>query len=130
MAANPFDNEDLFARAALEHWRHLGQELRHDIEQFNARGGSASFSEVSQNEYQVSNSQSGLEVRIVADPQAHIARYDFVRRSDQSAGAPEGGILSMRAGKSGVEFYSADQPLTGEEARALLLDPVLSPPAM
>ena len=43
-------------------------------------------------------------------------------------GVAEGGILSMRLGPNGVEFYSSDQPLTAPEARSLLLDPVLSSP--
>lgn len=130
MAANPINNETAFTQAALEHWHLLGQELGRDVEQFNKKGKSASFSRVSDNEYWVSSSGSGLQVRIVADPQDHIVRYDFIRTNDQSAGAPEGGILSMRLGSNGVEFYSADQPLTGDQARALLLDPVLNPPAM
>jgi len=37
-------------------------------------------------------------------------------------------MLSMRMGKAGVEFYSSDQPVNAEEARGLLLDPVLNPP--
>src|SRR5689334_23310695 len=81
MAANPINNEGTFAQAALEHWRLLGQELSSDVEQFNQKGGSASFSRTSDHEYRVSNSNSGLEVRIVADPQDHIARYDFIRTS-------------------------------------------------
>jgi hypothetical protein len=126
MSANPVHNETSFAEAALEHWRMLGQELRADVERFNQQGSSASFSQPTSNEYRVSNSQSGLEVRIVADPQDHLAHYEFSRTNDQSAGAPEGGILSMRMGQNGVEFYSSDQPLTASEARSLLLDPVLN----
>jgi len=129
MSANPINNERLFADAAVEHWHGLGRELRADVDQFNAEGGSASFSQPSADEYRVSNSDSGLQVRIVADPGGHIARYDFSRMNDNSAGAPEGGILSMRMGRNGVEFYSSDQPVTGAEARSLLLDPVLNPPA-
>lgn len=128
MAANPINNEAQFAQAAVQHWQRLGQELKADVEQFNRDGGSASFSQLSTNEYRVSNSDSGLEVIIVADPDDHIVRYDFVRTNSQSAGAPEGGMLSIRMGKSGVEFYSSDQPVKGEEARGLLLDPVLNPP--
>lgn len=128
MAANPINNEGQFAQAALQHWQRLGSELKADVEQFNRDGGSASFSHPSANEYRVSNSDSGLEVIVVADPEDHIVRYDFVRTNHQSAGAPEGGILSMRMGKAGVEFYSSDQPVNAEEARGLLLDPVLNPP--
>jgi hypothetical protein len=112
----------------VQHWQRLGQELKADVEQFNQDGGSASFSQPSTNEYRVSNSDSGLEVIIVADPDDHIVRYDFVRTNSQSAGAPEGGMLSMRMGTAGVEFYSSDQPVKAEEARGLFLDPVLNPP--
>jgi hypothetical protein len=130
MATNPINNERVFEDAALQHWQQLGEELRTDVEEFNRKGGSASFSRLSASEYRVNNSRSGLEVRIVADPQDHIARYDFVRTNDHSAGAPEGGIVSMRLGRNGVEFYSSDQPLTATEARGLFLDPVLRPPAV
>ena len=129
MSANPVHSERAFAEAALEHWRRLGEELRADIDQFNREQGSASISEPARNEYRVSNSGSGLEVRIVADPQNHVVSYEFRQMNDNAAGAPEGGILSMRLGQSGVEFYSSDQPLTGREARSLLLDPVLTPNA-
>ncbi len=129
MAANPINNEAQFAQAAVQHWERLGQELKADVEQFNRDGGSASFSQPSTNEYRVSNSDSGLAVVIVADPDDHIVRYDFVRTNNHSAGAPEGGMLSMRMGKAGVEFYSSDQPVNPKEARGLLLDPVLNPPA-
>jgi hypothetical protein len=128
MAANPINNEAQFAQAAVQHWQRLGQELQADVEQFNRDGGSAAFSQPSINEYRVSNSDSGLEVIIVADPADHIVRYDFARTNNQSAGAPEGGILSIRMGRTGVEFYSSDQPVNAEEARGLFLDPVLNPP--
>ena len=128
MSANPINNEELFADAALQHWEQLGRELRADVDQFKTGGGSASFAQPGATEYRVSNPGSGLQVRIVADLQDHIARYDFSRTNDQSAGTPEGGILSMRMGRDGVEFYSSDQPVTASEARSLLLDPVLKPP--
>jgi hypothetical protein len=127
MSANPINNERLFAAAAIEHWRQLGQDLKADIERFNQGGGSASFSESSEGEYRVSNSGTGLEVRISADPYDHIARYEFFRTNDNSAGAPEGGILSMRMARGGVEFFSADETVTADAARKLLLDPVLNP---
>ena len=126
MSANPIPNESAFAKAALEHWRQLGRELSEDVNQFNQQGGSTSFSQPGPNEYGVSNSETGLEVQIVADLEDHLAYYNFRRTNDHSAGAPEGGILSMRPGRNGVEFYSSDQPLTASEARSLLLDPVLN----
>src|SRR6185437_2185961 len=128
MAANPINNEAQFAQAAVQHWQRLGEELNADVEEFNRDGGSASFSQPSTNEYRVSNSDSGLAVIIVADPEEHIVRYDFIRTNKHSAGAPEGGILSIRMGETGVEFFSSDQPVNADEARGLFLDPVLKPP--
>ena len=130
MSANPINNERAFGNAALQHWELLGRELRLDVDRFNHdQGGSASFVEVAPTEYRVRNPDSGLEARISADTENHIVRYDFIPMNDKSAGAPEGGILSMRLGRDGVEFYSADRPVTGPEARRLLLDPVLNTPS-
>jgi hypothetical protein len=130
MSANPIDSEKMFADLAIQHWQQLGQALKADVDQYVQAGGSASFSEAGEGEYRVSSSDSGLEMRIVADPADRIARYDFVRTNDHSAGAPEGGIFSMRIGQNNrVEFYSSDQELQAEEARKLLLDPVLAPAA-
>ena len=129
MSANPINNAQAFSDAASEHWELLGRDLRGDVESFNRdHGGSASFGEAGPTEYRVQNPASGLEARITADTEDHIVRYEFVRMNDNSAGAPEGGILSIRLGREGVEFYSADQPLTTAEARSLLLDPLLDVP--
>jgi len=130
VSADPINHDKMFADLALQHWRQLGEELKADVEQYVQAGGSASFSESAEGEYRVSSSDSGLEMRIVADPADRIARYDFIRTNDHSAGAPEGGIFSMRVSRNNrVEFYSSDQELQAEEARKLLLDPVLAPAA-
>lgn len=129
MSGNPINNEETFDDAALQHWKLLGKELRQDVEEFNRdHGSSASFAEAGSTEYRVSSPESGLEARIAADAESHIIRYEFIRMNDNSAGAPEGGILSMRLGANGVEFFSADRPVTSSEARSLLLEPVLNPP--
>ena len=126
VSANPINNELAFGEAAMRHWELLGKELQNDVEQFNNNGGLAEFAEPGAGEYRVNNPDSGLEVRIVADIENHIVRYEFLRTNQSSAGAPEGGILSMRLGRDEVEFYSADRPVTAFEARSLLLDPVLN----
>lgn len=128
VSANPINSELAFAEAALRHWELLGKELQNDVDQFNDHGGVAEFEKHEASEYRVNNPDSGLEVHIVADTESHMVRYEFVRTNEASTGAPEGGILSMRLGQQGVEFYSADQPLTASDARKLLLDPVLNPP--
>jgi hypothetical protein len=65
---------------------------------------------------------------LTADFGNHTVRYDYSAINQRSAGVPEGGMLSMRQSRSGtVEFYSADERLTSEETRQVLLEPLLFP---
>ena len=124
-------SETDFGRGARQRWEQLGEELRADVAKFNANEGSADFSKTRINRFRISNSRTGLELVVTADFDARTIRYDYTQMNDKSAGAPEGGILSMRPTKSGaVEFYSADQELTSEQTREILLEPVLFPPEM
>jgi hypothetical protein len=64
----------------------------------------------------------------MADFDNRNVRYDYSAINQQSAGVPEGGMLSMRQSRRGaVEFYSADERLTSEETRQVLLEPMLFP---
>jgi len=40
---------------------------------------------------------------------------------------PEPGLLGLREGRNSVELYSADQRLSPEQARRMMLEPLLSP---
>lgn len=118
-----------FNEAARQRWRQLGEELKSDVAEFNARQQDASFSQEEDNVYRVTSSASGLELILRADFDDCLVRYEFVALNDRSAGAPEGGILSIRQSRRGTaEFYSADERLTSEETRQVLLEPVLFPP--
>jgi len=118
-----------FNEAARQRWRKLGQELQADVNEFNARRQDASFAEEGENLYRVRNSVSGLELLLRADFDDCIVRYEFRAVNDRTAGVPEGGILSIRESPRGTaEFYSADERLTSEETRQVLLQPVLFPP--
>src|SRR5215467_7748730 len=115
-----------FMTSARQRWQQLAQELQADVAEFNSREGGADFSEVSAGQFRVTNLTTGLELVISAEFDARIIRYNYQQVNDKSAGVPEGGILSMRQSESGaVEFYSADEQLTSEETRAILLEPVL-----
>ncbi len=123
--------ERTFAEAARQRWRKLGEELGSDVAEFNARQDGASFNQTSEDQYQVRNARSGLEVVLTADFSAHTIRYDYAAFASKSAGVPEGGILSMRESRRGtVEFYSADERLTPEEMRQVVLEAVLFPPTL
>jgi len=122
------DPEGLFVAAARARWQELGDELRADVEEFNKQGSGADLATEGEDRYRVQNSGSGLELTLTADFVNHTVRYDYSAINQRSAGVPEGGMLSMRQSRSGsVEFYSADERLTSEETRQVLLEPLLFP---
>jgi len=119
-----------FGAAAQRRWQELAEELQIDVTEFNSRRGGADFSQSSASQFCIRNLTSGLQLIITADFDARTIRYDYKQVNDKSAGAPEGGMLSMRQSSGGaVEFYSADEQLTSEETREILLE-VLFPPEM
>jgi hypothetical protein len=122
------DSESQFAAAARSRWHELGDELRADVEEFNRQGTGAELAEEGEDTYRVRNSGSGLELSLKADFENHSVSYDYAAINQRSAGVPEGGMLSMRQSRRGnVEFYSADERLTSEETRQVLLEPLLFP---
>ncbi len=125
-------NEQLqFTEAARERWRLLGKELQADVAEFNARNAQANFTAENNNLYRVRNSASGLELVLRADFDNCVVRYDYQAINNQTKGTPEGGMLSIRKSPRGTaDFYTADERLTSEETRQVLLEPVLFPPQM
>lgn len=122
------DTESQFAAAARARWLDLGDELRADVAEFNKQGSEADLSVDGEDKYSVRNSGSGLELVLKADFDNHSVSYDYTAINQRSAGVPEGGMLSMRQSRRGdVEFYSADERLTSEETRQVLLEPLLFP---
>jgi hypothetical protein len=127
-AHGQLDQESQFAAAARSRWRELGDELRADVAEFNKPDTGAELAVEGEDTYRVRNSGSGLELVLKADFENHSVRYDYAAINQQSAGVPEGGMLSMRQSRRGdVEFYSADERLTSEETRQVLLEPLLFP---
>jgi hypothetical protein len=122
------DVEGQFVAAARSRWRELGDELRADVAEFNKQGTGAELAVEGEDMYRVRNSSSGLELTLKADFNNHSASYDYAAINQRSVGVPEGGMLSMRQSRRGnVEFYSADERLTSEETRQVLLEPLLFP---
>lgn len=120
--------DDQFAAAARERWLQLGEELRSDVAEFNSQNSGADFAKDGDDKFRVRNGPSGLELTLTADFENHNVRYGYATLSQRSAGIPEGGMLSMRQSRTGsVEFYSADERLTSEETRQVLLEPMLFP---
>lgn len=113
-----------FAEAAKRQWQQLADELRADLRAYGERSETADF-EQSHGLYRIANPESGLAVALHPDFDAHTIRYTFENLGHARGGAPEGGVIAMRPSPTGaVEFYSADQQLTAEQARHVLLDPL------
>lgn len=120
--------KDRFTAAARARWQKLAEELKADVAAFNTRQSGAEFVPQDENRYGVVNSSAGLELTLTADFQNRNVRYEYAALKEQSAGVPEGGILSMRqTPDGGVEFYSADEQLTSKQTCNVLLDPLQFP---
>jgi hypothetical protein len=120
--------EQIFDQATARRWQELVNELRQDVDDFNSEGGSASFTQPSGAWASIACATTGITLHINADLAGRAVRYDYVS-DGRAVAAPEGGILSLRLSRyRRAEIYSADEHLTSEEARRLLLEPVFFPP--
>jgi hypothetical protein len=114
-------------QAVANSWLELRDGLQADVAEFNRWGGVAVFEAASGEQVVISEPASGLQVRVTADLSARNLRYEFEALRDEVP-APEGGFFSIHISSQGqAELFSADQPLTGEQARRVLLQPVLFP---
>ncbi|HZQ71120.1 MAG TPA: hypothetical protein VFA68_21525 [Terriglobales bacterium] len=109
-------------------WSELVRGLENDLKEFSKVGGDAVVERVSDTECRVSNPKSGIAVTLNADLEGRAIRYHYEPESDNTA-VPEGGVITMRSSEHEVALYSADQRLSNEEARRLMLEPLLFPRA-
>lgn len=115
----------LEARAA-QCWQRLSQGFAEDVNEFTKLNGTATFDQPSEFECRISNPAAAIATKISADIPELMIRYDY-QSEGHNAGVPEGGVLTIRVAGHSVEIYSADQRLTREQARKLILEPVLFP---
>jgi hypothetical protein len=111
---------------ADQKWQELLSGLEADVQDFSRLGGSASFQKVSDLECRVSNSAASVAVVLTADLGAQMIRYVYEPEAKEVA-VPEGGVFAIRTSAGSAQLYSADQQLTSEEARQLVLEPMLFP---
>jgi hypothetical protein len=119
---------DSFESKAGRKWAELVREIEQDTEEFRRHNGKADFKQQSDFQCRVSNSEAGVALVLMADMTAHSVHYDY-EAEQKNVAVPEGGFLSLRTVDSDVAFYSADQQVTTEQARRLVLEPLLFPPA-
>jgi hypothetical protein len=125
VALNDEANSRLEARAQ-QCWHQVAQGFAQDVREFQSTNGSAHFEQSSEFRCRIANPAAGISVQVLGDMPQLIIRYDY-QSEGQRAGVPEGGILTIRDSGRSVELYSADERLTLEQARKLVLEPVLFP---
>ncbi len=114
-------------QAVANLWLELREGLQADINEYNRLGGAAIFDATGVEQVAVSDPATGLQVRIEAGIRDRHVRYNFDAVREEVP-APDGGFFSIRPSPAGqAELFSADQALTLDEARRVLLQPVLFP---
>jgi hypothetical protein len=107
-------------------WSGLLQEFARDVREFQRLGGDCTWEQPTDLECRISNSSAGIAVQLAADLSAETIEYSYQPCRGKTS-VPEGGILTLRPSGDKIEIYSADQRLTSELARQLVLEPLLFP---
>jgi hypothetical protein len=105
-------------------WQRLVQGFERDLQQYRQQKDDAEFQRVSEFACRVSNRAANTAVTITADLSDHTIRYGYEPLAKDTA-VPEEGILTIRRSGGSLDLYSADQKLTLEGARRLILEPLL-----
>ncbi len=118
--------EATFEARAARKWNSLLTGFEQDAEEYRQLNGTADFTRLSEFECRISNAASSTAARVTADLSAHTIDYSYEPEAKSTA-VPEGGVLSLRDSGNSVDLYSADQRVTAEQARRLILEPLLFP---
>jgi len=116
----------VFEERAAQCWIRLTDGLQWDAKQLQRIKSGASFKQLSDYECRISNPSAKIAVGVNADLAARTISYRYEPQQTNIA-VPEPGLLALREGKNSVELYSADQRLSPEQARRMILEPLLSP---
>jgi hypothetical protein len=109
-------------------WELLLSGFEQDVEEFERLGGQSMLQKPTDLQCRISNSTAGVAVLVTADLSARTVEYSYESEKEMTA-VPEKGILTLRSSGPTVDFYSSDQRLTSEQARQLILEPLLFPTA-
>lgn len=111
---------------ADQKWLELVNGLQADVEGFSRLSSHANFQKISETEYRVSNPTAGIAATVTADLAAQMIRYVYEPEGENVA-VPEGGVLTLRTSGGSARLFSADQQLSSEQARRLVLEPLFFP---
>src|SRR5437588_10077915 len=116
-----------FEAQANRKWTELVRALELDTEEFRGMNGKADFKQQSDFQCRISNPEVGAALVLTADLPARSIQYSY-EAEHKNVAVPEGGVLSLRAGDSGVALYSADHHPPTQQAQHLVLEALLCPP--
>jgi hypothetical protein len=118
--------EDRFQQKAKDKWAELLRGFEGDVAEFRRITGRADFEQNGDSECRIASPQARIAVLVTADLPQHAIRYSY-EPEDASTAVPQEGILTLRSSGSLVELFSADQQMSTEQARKLVLEPLLFP---
>jgi hypothetical protein len=119
-------DESRFELLAERKWIEFVNGLERDLEEYRELGGEAALTK-GKNQCRISNPSAGVMGTLIADPEAYTIQYTYAAEQKNTA-VPEGGFFSMRRSRrAGADLYSADQRITLEQARRMVLEPLLFP---
>jgi hypothetical protein len=125
----PVEEGDLrIEQSEQNKWAQLIRGLQRDVEDYRRIGGEADFEQLSEMQCRVSSGKSLIAVVLTEDPEARTIHYEY-QPMRETVAVPEGGILTIRESDTMTELYSADQHMSAEGARKLILEPLLFPRA-
>ena len=107
-------------------WERLQSGIQRDAEEFRRAGRACEFERSSDLQVRVLNSAAKVVAVIIADLDGKTIEYSYRAESGDVA-VPEQGILTIRQHGASEQLYSSDQPVSLEEARRMILEPVLFP---
>ncbi len=123
---NEGEAEQYFELRARQKWEVLLNGFQRDLQEFERGGEVAELQKFSDAQYRISNPAAHISVRITAGFSDHIFRYNY-EQDEKDTPVPEDGVLTLHLSGNHMNLYSADQQLTLEQARKLILEPVLFP---
>jgi hypothetical protein len=107
-------------------WARLRSGFEQDVQDFRRLNGEADFQQLSALQCRIANPATNTAAVVTADISAQTVEYSYEAMGKDTA-VPENGILRLRNSAHSLELFSADQKLSLEAARRLILEPLLFP---
>jgi len=107
-------------------WEALRSGIERDADEFQRAGGDCDTEQLADFQLRIVNSGAKIAALITADPDAKTIEYSYQPESDDVA-VPEKGIFTIREHRASEQLYSSDQQISLEQARQMILEPVLFP---